>query len=99
MKDRALVLGGGGPVGGAWAAGWPAGLQGGGVDTHGAAYIRGRSAGSIIGSAVAAKVDIAQVVASQRAPPSSSGAAARPWSPPALSKLIAFMMRFPPTGE
>src|SRR5262249_13293500 len=44
-------------------------------------------------------VDMDQVVAFQRATPASSGAAARPSSPPDLSKLIAFMMRFPPTGE
>src|SRR5262245_38115137 len=99
MKDRALILGGGGPVGVAWEAGLLAGMRAGGIDIYGADYIQGTSAGSIVGSAVAAKVDIDQVVAFQRATPASSGAAARPSSPPDLSKLIAFMMRFPATGE
>jgi len=97
MKDRALVLGGGGPVGVAWEAGLLAGLRAGGVDVYAADYIQGTSAGSIVGSAVAAKVDLDQVVAFQRATPAAS--AARPSAPPDLSKLIAFMMRFPPTGE
>jgi NTE family protein len=97
MKDRALVLGGGGPVGVAWEAGLLAGLAAGDVDLFRADYIQGTSAGSIVGSAIAAKVDFDQLVAFQRAAPAASSG--RPSAPPDLSKLIAFMMRFPPTGE
>jgi NTE family protein len=50
---RALVLGGGGPVGIAWEAGLIAGLAEGGVDLAAADYILGTSAGSFVGSQLA----------------------------------------------
>jgi NTE family protein len=50
---RALVLGGGGPVGRAWEAGLAAGLQAQGVDLGGADLIIGTSAGAIVGAEIA----------------------------------------------
>jgi len=50
---RALVLGGGGPVGIAWEAGLIAGLAESGVDLAAADYILGTSAGSFVGSQLA----------------------------------------------
>lgn len=50
---RALVLGGGGPVGIAWEAGLIAGLAEGGVDLAEADFIMGTSAGSFVGSQLA----------------------------------------------
>jgi NTE family protein len=50
---RALVLGGGGPVGIAWETGLIAGLAEGGVDLATADYTLGTSAGSFVGSQLA----------------------------------------------
>jgi len=50
---RALVLGGGGPVGIAWEAGLIAGLAEGGIDLAEADFIMGTSAGSFVGSQLA----------------------------------------------
>ena len=50
---RALVLGGGGPVGIAWEAGLIAGLAEGGVELAEADFILGTSAGSFVGSQLA----------------------------------------------
>ena len=50
---RALVLGGGGPVGIAWEAGLIAGLAEGGVELAEADFIMGTSAGSFVGSQLA----------------------------------------------
>jgi NTE family protein len=51
--SRALVLGGGGPVGIAWEAGLLAGLAEGGVAAGEADFIVGTSAGSVVGALVA----------------------------------------------
>jgi len=51
--SRALVLGGGGPVGIAWEAGLLAGLAEGGVAASEADFITGTSAGSVVGALVA----------------------------------------------
>jgi NTE family protein len=51
--SKALVLGGGGPVGIAWEAGLIAGLAEGGVDLSEADFIMGTSAGSFVGSQLA----------------------------------------------
>jgi NTE family protein len=49
-KRRALVLGGGGPVGVGWEVGLAAGLASGGIDLTEADFVVGTSAGSITGS-------------------------------------------------
>jgi len=54
MGGTALVLGGGGPVGGAWMTGVLAGLADGGVDLTRADVVIGTSAGAIFGSRLAA---------------------------------------------
>ena len=51
--SRALVLGGGGPVGIAWEAGLLAGLAEGGVHAAEADFIMGTSAGSVVGALLA----------------------------------------------
>ncbi|GAA4833418.1 patatin-like phospholipase family protein [Kitasatospora terrestris] len=50
MDGTALVLGGGGPVGGAWLTGVLAGLADGGVDPAAADTVIGTSAGAVFGS-------------------------------------------------
>src|SRR3954464_4884352 len=50
---RALVLGGGGPVGIAWESGLVAGLAQGGVDLGQADFTLGTSAGSFVGARLA----------------------------------------------
>ncbi|MEV5399638.1 patatin-like phospholipase family protein [Streptomyces cellulosae] len=47
MQDKALVLGGGGPVGGAWLTGMLAGLTEAGVDLDAADVLIGTSAGAV----------------------------------------------------
>ncbi len=56
MRDRALVLGGGGAVGLAWTVGLLAGLGQAGVDLAGADVTIGTSAGSVIGARTASGV-------------------------------------------
>ena len=51
--SRALVLGGGGPVGIAWEAGLLAGLAEGGADLSNADFVMGTSAGSVVGALIA----------------------------------------------
>lgn len=96
MKERALVLGGGGPVGVAWEAGLLAGLLDEGVDVRRADYVQGTSAGSIVGSAVAMGVDLNLLAEAQRSAASVTPGAS---GPPDLTPLLAFMARMPPTGE
>src|SRR5688572_11394097 len=50
---RAVVLGGGGPVGIAWESGLAAGLAETGVDLAAADFIMGTSAGSVVGAQLA----------------------------------------------
>lgn len=54
MADTALVLGGGGAVGGAWAAGVLAGLTEAGIDVAAADVVIGTSAGAVLGACLAA---------------------------------------------
>ena len=58
---RALVLGGGGPVGVAWESGLISGFAQGGVDLGQADFILGTSAGSIVGARLASGVTAAQL--------------------------------------
>src|SRR5579872_588518 len=53
MATRALVLGGGGPVGIAWESGFLTGLAEAGLDLSDANFILGTSAGSVVGSQLA----------------------------------------------
>lgn len=66
---RALVLGGGGPVGRAWMGGLVAGLISSGVDLGRADLIVGTSAGAVVGAHLALGLDVAALaVASARQP-------------------------------
>src|SRR5438045_1769616 len=58
---RALVLGGGGPVGIAWESGLLAGLAQAGVDLGKADFIMGTSAGSFVGARLALGAETAKL--------------------------------------
>ena len=91
MGDRALILGGGGPVGIAWELGLAAGLEEGGVRIADASRIVGTSAGSFAGAALAsgrpaealvrAQVEQAERAAAARraAPDAGTPSRARSW--------------------
>ncbi|MEX2158026.1 MAG: patatin-like phospholipase family protein [Dehalococcoidia bacterium] len=66
MPKRALVLGGGGPVGVAWETGLAAGLEQEGVRLADADLIVGTSAGSIVGSQLALGRSPQDMLATQR---------------------------------
>ncbi|MFF4548465.1 patatin-like phospholipase family protein [Streptomyces sp. NPDC001406] len=61
MSDTALVLGGGGPVGGAWLTGVLAGLTEAGIDLRSADVVIGTSAGAVFGSRLLAGVPAADL--------------------------------------
>jgi NTE family protein len=65
---RALVLGGGGPVGIGWESGLVVGLAGEGIRLADADMIVGTSAGSVVGSQMALGLDLAEAVTAVRAP-------------------------------
>jgi NTE family protein len=67
VGGRAIVLGGGGVTGIAWEIGVLAGLLVAGADL-GADAVFGTSAGSFVGTALAAGADIEQLYAAQQAP-------------------------------
>jgi NTE family protein len=71
MTSRALVLGGGGPVGVGWEIGILSGLAAAGVDLAGADLVVGTSAGSVVGAQVAAGCDVQEMYATQLTAPSS----------------------------
>ena len=77
---RALVLGGGGPVGIAWESGLIAGLAQAGVDLGQADFIMGTSAGSFVGARLALGADAAGLAAPILAEPAPAAKApeARP---------------------
>ncbi len=60
--SRALVLGGGGPVGIAWQAGLAVGLAGAGIDLDSADYVVGTSAGSNVGARLTRGDDLSAIV-------------------------------------
>ncbi|HSV01617.1 MAG TPA: patatin-like phospholipase family protein [Phenylobacterium sp.] len=82
--SRALVLGGGGPVGIAWESGLIAGLARAGVDLGRADFILGTSAGSFVGARLALGADAASLAdpilaeAERAAAPRRQGPARRP---------------------
>ncbi|MEU6371197.1 patatin-like phospholipase family protein [Streptomyces sp. NPDC046931] len=61
MSDIALVLGGGGPVGGAWLTGVLAGLTEAGIDLSNADIVIGTSAGAVFGSRLLSGVPAAEL--------------------------------------
>lgn len=65
---RALVLGGGGPVGIAWESGLSAGLEEAGIALSGADLIIGTSAGSVVGSQLALGRSATSLFEQQRVP-------------------------------
>jgi len=93
MTTRALVLGGGGPVGIAWESGLVAGLAQAGVDLGQADFTMGTSAGSFVGARLALGSDpraLADPIIADRIP----GEDKRPVAggpPPDLSKLMLLM--------
>src|SRR6185312_16605732 len=95
MTSRALVLGGGGPVGIAWESGLVAGLAQAGVDLGRADFTMGTSAGSFVGARLALGADaktFADPILADRIPGDGAnqrGGAARGGPPPDLSKLIS----------
>ncbi|HEY8004615.1 MAG TPA: patatin-like phospholipase family protein, partial [Phenylobacterium sp.] len=97
MGSRALVLGGGGPVGIAWESGLVAGLAQNGVDLGRADFTMGTSAGSFVGARLALGADartfadaiIADRIPGEERPPGQTAPRDRP--PPDLSKLMQLM--------
>jgi NTE family protein len=90
MTTRALVLGGGGPVGVAWEAGLIAGFAQAGVDLGLADHVLGTSAGAIVGARLRLTPEItrladAELTDERPSPPSDAGPA------PDLSRLAALM--------
>ena len=72
---RALILGGGGPVGVGWESGLAVGLAREGVILSDSDLIVGTSAGSIVGARLALRMDLSQTVGSVSQPiPAEPGA-------------------------
>jgi NTE family protein len=93
MHSRALVLGGGGPVGVAWESGLIAGLAESGIDLSNADFIVGTSAGSVVGAQLALGRTPAALVEpftgkGEPAPPPDASMS----KPPDLSLLLAKLM-------
>lgn len=100
MVTRALVLGGGGPVGVAWETGLAAGLAERGIDLGLADRIIGTSAGSFVGAQLASRRSPAALLAAQQdlvareAQPREGGT--KPAGPaPDLAPLMQFMAERP----
>ena len=97
MATRALVLGGGGPLGIAWETGLLAGLAAGGVDLSRADFTIGTSAGAFVGAQVAMGRSPAKLVEALIAPRKASQQAAEsspvraPAAVPDLTLLLAKM--------
>jgi NTE family protein len=87
---KALVLGGGGPVGIAWESGLLAGLAENGVDLSSVDFIVGTSAGSFVGAQLALGKSPAQIAAPDLAGAVTAPAESGP--PPDLTMLITKML-------
>lgn len=104
-KERALVLGGGGPVGIAWEAGLAAGLHDGGVDVGRADFVVGTSAGSFVGAQLAggrepAALARAQVEAGRTPAAPRQADPDRPAPPaPDLGPLLRFWSEMPADAD
>ncbi len=86
MASRALVLGGGGVAGIAWATGVLAGLARAGVDLAAADLFIGTSAGSVVGAQLASEVPVEDLLAAQLAPSPDSLERVRPYSQAAVDQ-------------
>jgi NTE family protein len=86
---RALVLGGGGPVGIAWETGLLAGLAEAGVDLASADFIMGTSAGSYVGSQLAMGRNVADMAGAVLAEADRHGSAADIARPPSSGERPA----------
>lgn len=96
---RALVLGGGGPVGIAWETGLIAGLAEGGVDVSDADWILGTSAGSVVGAQLASGRSPANLLEAEYAQADRAREASGKSGPaPDLGPLMALMAKRTP-GE
>ena len=96
MGTRAVVLGGGGPVGIAWESGLISGLAKGGVDFGLADFIMGTSAGSFVGARLAQGEAASSLVEpflkmQAGAAPERHAGAAKTRAPADMSKLATFM--------
>lgn len=94
MTTRALVLGGGGPVGIAWESGLVAGLARGGVDLGRADFTMGTSAGSFVGARLAMGADaatLADPILAEAARAASPERQASARAPADLSKLMSLL--------
>jgi NTE family protein len=94
-KERALVLGGGGPVGVAWELGIAAGLLAGGVDLAQADFVVGTSAGSITGAMLKSGDDVHDLAATvgDIFDRNASGSGADQVPVEGLAKVMETMMR------
>ena len=84
-RHRALILGGGGPVGEAWESGVIAGLMEKGIDLSHADLIIGTSAGAIVGARLASGMPAADIIDAALAPsdaPPPQGSNSMPAGPP-----------------
>jgi NTE family protein len=88
---RALVLGGGGPVGFAWESGLIAGFAQGGVDLGEADFILGTSAGSIAGARLASGIETARLAEALIDPASTRIHPPRVGSPEAFMKMMSLV--------
>lgn len=105
--ERALVLGGGGPVGIAWEAGVAAGLAAEGVDVGAADHVLGTSAGAFVGAQLSsgrsaqslfeAQVALGEKDAADRAAGKASSAERMP--KPDLGPVMALFMKPLAEGE
>ena len=94
MTTRALVLGGGGPVGIAWESGLVAGLARAGVDLGQADFTLGTSAGSFVGARLALGADataLADPLLEAAPPATGEPREAAPRPPADLSRLMQLM--------
>lgn len=95
MTMRALVLGGGGPVGIAWESGLIAGLAQGGVDLGKADFILGTSAGSFVGARLALGAEsatLADPILAEPPPAPRPEGQAKPAAPSADLTVLVKMM-------
>jgi NTE family protein len=91
MRERALVLGGGGVTGVAWELGLLAGLAELGVDLTDADLVVGTSAGSVVGADVTSGRSLAELYQAQLAPPAGEITARLGLT--AIAKLSWVMLR------